>query len=103
MAIFAVTTERGPRWDPVRSTREQDAWEEHAAFADDLVQRGIIIVGGPVSGGDNDIALLAVNASDEAELQRVFSQDPWTLNGVFRIKDARSWEWWLDGRIISHE
>jgi uncharacterized protein len=100
MAIFAVTTERGPRWDAGRPIRQQDAWEEHAAFADDLVQRGIIIVGGPIGGCDNDIALLAISASNEAELQTVFSQDPWTLNGVFRIRDVRSWEWWLDGRIV---
>lgn len=103
MAIFAVTTEKGPNWDRDRSIREQDAWAEHAAFADDLVQRGVIIVGGPVGGSDDDLALLAVDASSEAELRAVFSQDPWTSNGVFRIKDVRSWEWWLDGRVMSHE
>jgi uncharacterized protein YciI len=103
MAIFAVTTEKGPHWDPGRPMREQDAWADHAAFADDLVQRGVIVVGGPIGSGDNDIALLAVSASSAAEVQTVFSRDPWTLNGVFRIKDVRSWEWWLDGRMISHE
>jgi uncharacterized protein len=103
MANYAVTTEKGSRWDHRRSIREQDAWEEHAAFADDLVQRGVIILGGPIGGSENDIALLAVHAPSEAELRTVFSCDPWILNEVFRIKDVRSWEWWLDGRIIAHE
>jgi hypothetical protein len=79
--------------------REQEAWTEHAAFADELVERGIIIFGGPIGGGsDDDIALLAVEARDESELRSIFSGDPWTANGVFRIKDARPWTWWLDSR-----
>ena len=60
MATFAATTEKGPHWDHRRSIREQDAWDDHAAFADELVERGVIILGGPVGGGGNDIALLAV-------------------------------------------
>ena len=72
---------------------------EHAAFADELVERGIIILGGPIGGGsDDDIALLAVEASEEAELRSIFSNDPWTLNGVFRIKEVRPWTLWLDSR-----
>ena len=59
---------------------------EHAEFADELVERGIIILVGPIGGGsDDDIALLAVEAPDEAELRSSFSDDPWTVSGVFRI------------------
>jgi uncharacterized protein YciI len=72
---------------------------EHAEFADELVARGIIILGGPIGGGsDDDIALLAVEAPDEPELQSIFSDDPWTVSGVFRIKEVRPWTWWLDSR-----
>ncbi len=72
---------------------------EHAEFADELVERGIIILGGPIGGGsDDDIALLAVEAPDEAELRSIFSDDPWTVSGVFRIKEVRPWTLWLDGR-----
>jgi uncharacterized protein YciI len=97
-AVFAVTTGRGPNWDDALPIREQEAWTEHAAFADELVERGVIIVGGPIVGDDDDLALLAVNARDEAELRSIFRDDPWTANGVFRIKEARPWTWWLDGR-----
>jgi hypothetical protein len=98
MAIFAVTTEKGPNWDDARAMREQQSWTEHARFADDLVERGVIIIGGPIGGSDTDIALLGVDAEDEAQVRTLFSEDPWTLNGVFRIKEVRPWTWWLDGR-----
>ncbi len=98
MAIFAVTTERGPYGDDDRPMREQAAWEEHAAFADELVEHGVIIVGGPIGGEDTDIALLAVDAANESEVRSIFGRDPWTLNGVFRTKDVRPWTWWLDSR-----
>jgi uncharacterized protein YciI len=99
MAVFAVTTEKGPNWDDSRQIREQQAWVEHSEFADGLVERGIIILGGPIGGGsDDDIALLAVEAPDEPELRSIFSDDPWTVSGVFRIKEVRPWTLWLDGR-----
>ncbi len=99
MAVFAVTTEKGPNWDDSRSIREQRSWEQHARFADDLVERGIIILGGPIGGGsDGDIALLAVAAEDEPALRSIFGDDPWTVHGVFRIKEIRPWTVWLDGR-----
>jgi uncharacterized protein YciI len=78
--------------------REQDAWDEHAAFADELVEQGVIIVGGPIGGDENEIALLAVEAASESELVSIFNRDPWTINGVFRIKTVRRWTWRLDGR-----
>lgn len=99
MAVFAVITGKGPNWDDTRQIREQNAWMEHAEFADELVERGIIILGGPIGGGsDDDIALLAVEAPDEPALRSIFSDDPWTVSGVFRIKEVRPWTLWLDGR-----
>jgi uncharacterized protein YciI len=98
MAGFAVITAKGPTWDHRRGVREQQAWEEHAAFADDLVGQGIIILGGPIGGSADEIALLAVETADEPALRSIFSRDPWMVNGVFRIKEVRSWTWWLDGR-----
>ena len=99
MPVFAVTTARGPNWDHARSIREQPFWDEHAAFADMLADRGVIILGGPVtSDDDEDIALLAVEAPDEHALRSIFDADPWTAHQVFRIKHVRAWALWLDGR-----
>ena len=51
MANFAVRLVHGPNWDPGRPIREQDGWDEHAAFMDGLVKDGFIILGGPVGDG----------------------------------------------------
>ena len=99
MPVFAVTTAKGPNWDHTRGIREQPFWDEHGAYADVLVSRGVILLGGPVASDDaDDIALIAVEAPDADAVRQVFNDDPWTLHQVFRIKDVRSWTLWLDGR-----
>ena len=102
MPVFAVTTAKGVNWDHARGIRGQPFWDEHAAFADRLVDSGVIIVGGPIdSQNDEDIALLAVETADEAAVRSIFDADPWTVHQVFRIKDIRLWTLWLDGRSRS--
>ena len=99
MPVFAVTTAKGTNWDDTRGIREQPYFEEHAAFANELVDRGVIILGGPVdSENDEDIALLAVEAPGEDALRVVFADDPWIVHQVFRLKQVRTWTLWLDGR-----
>ena len=99
MPVFAVTTAKGVNWDHARDTREQPFWDEHAAFADQLVARGFVIVGGPIaSGAAEDIALLAVEAADESAVYAVLDADPWTMHHMFRIKSVWPWTLWLDGR-----
>src|SRR6185437_90563 len=73
MPVFAVTTAKDANWDRARGIREQPFFDEHAVFADGLVDRGVIIFGGPVASDDEeDIALLAVEAPDEAALRSLF-------------------------------
>lgn len=99
MPVFAVTTGKGANWGPCRGNREQPYWEEHAAFADGLVDRGVIVLGGPIGGGeDDDIALLAVEAASEEAARSAFDADPWIMHQVFRIKRVQPWTAWLDGR-----
>lgn len=99
MAVFAVRTAKGPNWDPTRGIREQRGWDEHATFADGLVDAGIIVLGGPIgSDEDEDIGLVMVEAATEDEVRAAFADDPWTTMGVFRIKAIWPWTLWLDGR-----
>ena len=99
MPVFAVTTAKGANWDHARGNREQPYWDQHAGFADGLVRRGVIILGGPIGGGeDDDIALLAVEAVSEDAALSAFDADPWTVDEVFRIKRIQPWTIWLDGR-----
>ena len=96
MAFFAVTMVHGSNWDPARSIREQDGWDEHARFMDGLVDAGFVCFGGPV--GDGEQALLAVAAGDESEVVARMEGDPWAAPGVLRIAGIRRWSIWLDGR-----
>ena len=48
MELFVLRLERGGPWDWSIDMREQDGWDEHAAFMDDLVEKGSIILGGPL-------------------------------------------------------
>jgi uncharacterized protein YciI len=99
MPVFAVTTATGANWDYARGNREQPLWDEHAAFADRLVDSGVIILGGPIdSDNDEDIALLAVEAADESSVRSIFDADPWTVHQIFRLKEIRPWTIWLDSR-----
>ena len=99
MAMFAVVTQKGPNWMFDRGIREQPAWDEHAQFFDQLVARGVVVLGGPISSNnDDEVALLAVEAADEQELRSTFGQDPAAASGVLNVKDVRAWTIWLDGR-----
>jgi uncharacterized protein YciI len=96
MAVFAVRTAKGPRWERARGIREQPGWDAHAAFADGLVEAGTIVLGGPIgSGEDEDVALLMVEAADEDGVRAAFADDPWTTMEVFRIKAIWPWTIWL--------
>jgi uncharacterized protein len=97
--MFAITTAKGPNWLHGCEIREQPAWEEHAQFFDRLVERGVVVLGGPISSTDgDDVALLAVESVDEEELRSIFREDPWSTSGILRIKEVRAWTLWLDCR-----
>lgn len=96
MAVFALTEVSGANWDPSRARREQEAWDEHAAFMDGLVEDGFVILGGPV--GDGDRVLLVVEAADEEEVRARFAADPWLPMGILRIETIERWTIWLDSR-----
>jgi hypothetical protein len=95
MAFYAVTMVHGPNWDPARPIREQDGWDEHARFMDELVDAGFVYFGGPIDDGEQ--ALLAVTAGDEPEVVARMDSDPWASLGVLRIGEIRRWSIWLDG------
>jgi uncharacterized protein len=96
VAVFALTMVSGPKYDSSRPRREQDAWDEHAAFMDGLVDEGFVILGGPV--GDGEQVMLVVEAADERDAEARVGEDPWASMGVLRIGAIRPWAIWLDGR-----
>jgi uncharacterized protein YciI len=74
---FVVERAKGPAWDHSRTRREQDGWDEHAAFMDALQDEGFVVLGGPLGEGDGENALLVVDAPDLATVQRRLAADPW--------------------------
>ncbi len=91
---FLVKHAPGPAWDPSRPRREQDRWDEHAAFMDALAEEGVIVLGGPVGEGDGDYALLVVQVADEAEIRARLAGDPWA-DGILRVASVEPWSVWL--------
>jgi uncharacterized protein YciI len=92
--FFAVRLEHAGPWDFARGLREQEGWDEHAAFMDGLVRDGFIVLGGPLS--DREI-LHAIRADDEAEVRARLAQDNWARNGMLRIISIEPWTILLDG------
>jgi hypothetical protein len=77
MANFAVRLVHGAAWDTERPIRAQDAWDQHSAFMDRLVDDGFVVAGGPV--GDGEETLHLVEAVDETEVQARLAEDPWAV------------------------
>jgi uncharacterized protein YciI len=93
--MFAVRLTRGGPWNWSRDLREQDGWDEHARFMDELVEEGFIVLGGPI-GGEREI-LHAIEAPSEEAVRERLAQDNWHRNGMLRIKSIEPWTILLDG------
>jgi hypothetical protein len=96
MASFFCTLVHGAAWDDSRGIREQDGWDEHAAFMDQLVDEGFVVVGGPVGEGEFTAHLL--ESEDESAVRARLGQDPWARDGHLKIGSLERWSLWLDGR-----
>ena len=96
MPYFAVTVEHGPGWDNSRPMRQQDEWDAHARYMDELVDDGFIVLGGPL--GDGERVLMAINARDEDEIEARFDADPWRPMRLLVTVRVEPWEILLDAR-----
>ena len=96
MAMFHVLLRRdGPQWDASLPLEEQSDWKAHAAFMDALVERGFIVLGGPLA--DEHRVVHAVEAESEEEVRETLARDPWS--GTHLVVDAIDpWTIRLDGR-----
>ena len=95
MPVFAVTLQNGPNWDYSRDRREQDAWAEHAAFMDGLVDDGLLIMGGPLGDVNGKYTMHAIEAADEEAIQARFAADPWAPMRLLEIAKIEPWTIWL--------
>ena len=93
--IFVVTLERGGPWDWSRDLREQEGFDQHARFMDELVEQGFVLLGGPLAL-EREV-LHIISADSEADVRERLGEDPWHENGMLTISSVRSWTVLLDG------
>ena len=96
MDYYVLRLERGGPWDWSRDMREQDGWDEHAAFMDGLVDAGKIILGGPLEGDRETMQI--IEAESEQAVRDLFATDPWWVNGMLRPMAIERWTIVLDSR-----
>jgi uncharacterized protein YciI len=99
MRYYAVTRERGASWDRSRPMREQDRWDDHAAFMDGLVDEGLVVLGGPIGDGDRRF-LLIFDAASQQEIHAHLAEDPWTPMELLRVVAIEPWEILLGERSV---
>jgi uncharacterized protein len=83
----------GPTWTS-GPPDDQPGWDEHAAFVDDLVARGIMVMGGPFADYSGSATVLE-NVTEE-EARALVAADPFVANGVFVVDDVRAWNVYVD-------
>lgn len=99
MAYFVVRLRRGGPWDWARDMRQQDGWDAHARFMDELVEDGWILLGGPLAGGKDTLHIF--QAESEAAIRAKLAEDPWSPNGMLTLVAIEGWTVLLDGRELS--
>jgi hypothetical protein len=93
--FLVLLTRSGPEWDPSRPMEDQSEWPAHAAYMDELVNRGFIVLGGPLA--DEHRVVHVVEADSEHAIRAAYARDPWSETHL-RIEAIDPWTIRLDGR-----
>jgi len=93
--FLVVLTRDGPQWAPSRPLEEQSDWLAHAAFMDELVDAGMIVLGGPL--GDEHRVVHAIEAESVDAVRATLARDPWSETHL-RLATIDPWTIRLDGR-----
>ena len=105
--LFAMIRRAGLAWDSERPLREQDEWDEHAAFMDELAEEGFVVLAGPLGdgylgqGGSEHRVLLIFDADSEATIHARLDADPWTPTGMLSTVSLERWNVLL-GELSGH-
>ena len=83
----------GPTWS-TGTVREQPDWDAHAVYVNDLIDRGIFVMGGPFADDSGSQSLWEGVDLDEA--RRIVHEDPFMENGVFELEEIREWNIFVD-------
>jgi uncharacterized protein YciI len=96
VATYLVLLRRsGPEWDPAKPMEEQSDWPAHAAYMEELVERGFIILGGPLA--DEHRVVHVVEAGSEDDIRATYARDPWAGSHL-EVDTVDLWTIRLDAR-----
>ena len=91
MAYFVLVNEQGPAWVSGRPMREQQLWSEHAAYVNDAMYAGSVILGGPIGDGEVHRAMLVLNADSLDSVRSWHAADPWVRAGILQMHSLEPW------------
>lgn len=95
--MFLVFLRRsGPGWVPSRPVEEQSDWPAHASFMDELVNSGVVVLGGPLA--DEHRVVLVVEAESQDTVRAMLARDPWSETHL-QVDNVEPWTIRLDGRL----
>jgi uncharacterized protein YciI len=94
-AFHVVLLRSGSEWRPGRPLEEQSGWTEHAAYMDELVEAGFIVLGGPLA--DEHRVVHVVEAESEEAVRATLASDPWSGTHLV-VGSIEPWTLRLDSR-----
>jgi uncharacterized protein YciI len=74
---------------------EQADWPAHAAFMDELVDSGFVVLGGPLA--DERRVVQVVEAGSEEAVRATLARDPW-FGSQLVVESVEPWTLRLDAR-----
>lgn len=89
----------GPTWADRGPPQAQPGWDAHEVFIDRLVERGTMVMGGPLS--DHTGALIMLEGVTDAQARELVADDPFVENGVFVLDEILDWTVFVDALTAS--
>jgi uncharacterized protein YciI len=87
--LFAVMLNHGAAYQHGLPLESQVEWEAHANFMDNLVDDGVVKLGGPLEGTSE--VLLIFRAESPEEIKRWLAPDPWHRMDLLQIARIMPW------------
>jgi uncharacterized protein YciI len=90
MRLWVVISHAGPNRNLDLGVREQEFWTDHEIFIDELIDEGVIRMGGPLPGVHG--GLIVIDAESEDEVRRRIASDPWYREGILKLESIYEWD-----------
>jgi len=91
---FIILFDPGPNWDEKKEIEQQDHWDEHVKFVDNLFEEGKVIIAGPIIHYDRIVIIY--DAETESEIRITFKDDPFIKYGILHLESVMEWNIRLD-------